>query len=359
MKRALLLFLCFLLLTATVLPAGATDILIPIEEQKQIDRIALGENAQKLPVITIYYTDGTHKAVTVRYLEVRSTTADSGGCTLIAGGLAWTDDGIYELTVYFGNDGKIWVSIPDPYDEDWTPYYSQKTDGADWFRVWERVALGGAEIIATKHGRTKTYSGGTANVDDLIRIAIYQYMARQNLLPAEEYTVTGETACALVRDVFGVSVDLEASGVYDAQADQYTLQNCGALAGVPAEDAAIRYTDGQWMAEYTAADWTVSVTYGDDLHILSYQVTAEDAVLYGDVNGDGDINSLDGLILMRYLNGWELTVSNPEAMDVNADGNVNSLDGLILMRYLNGWDVTLGGELSVDISIPDNPEGEF
>ena len=62
----------------------------------------------------------------------------------------------------------------------------------------------------------------------------------------------------------------------------------------------------------------------------------------GDVNDDGKINSLDGLLLMRYLNGWNVDIASPEAMDVNADGKVNSLDGLILMRYLNGWNVTLG-----------------
>ena len=62
----------------------------------------------------------------------------------------------------------------------------------------------------------------------------------------------------------------------------------------------------------------------------------------GDLTGDGKINSLDGLLLMRYLNGWDVNISAPEAMDVNGDGKVNSLDGLILMRYLNGWNVTLG-----------------
>ena len=62
----------------------------------------------------------------------------------------------------------------------------------------------------------------------------------------------------------------------------------------------------------------------------------------GDVNADEKINSLDGLLLLRYLNGWDITIVSEEAMDVNADGKVNSLDGLILMRYLNGWDVTLG-----------------
>ena len=62
----------------------------------------------------------------------------------------------------------------------------------------------------------------------------------------------------------------------------------------------------------------------------------------GDLTGDGKVNSLDGLLLLRYLNGWEVNIASPEAMDVNGDGKVNSLDGLILMRYLNGWNVTLG-----------------
>ncbi len=63
----------------------------------------------------------------------------------------------------------------------------------------------------------------------------------------------------------------------------------------------------------------------------------------GDLTGDDRINSLDGLMLMRYLNGWSnLSIASPEAMDVNADGKVNSLDGLLLMRHLNGWNVQLG-----------------
>ena len=62
----------------------------------------------------------------------------------------------------------------------------------------------------------------------------------------------------------------------------------------------------------------------------------------GDVNGDGVIDSLDGLLLMRYLNGWDVEIASPKAMDVNNDGVVDSLDGLLLMRFLNGWDVTLG-----------------
>ena len=71
-------------------------------------------------------------------------------------------------------------------------------------------------------------------------------------------------------------------------------------------------------------------------------VKTDEEFVAGDLTGDDKINSLDGLLLMRHLNGWNINIASPEAMDVNADGKVNSLDGLILMRYLNGWNVTLG-----------------
>lgn len=71
------------------------------------------------------------------------------------------------------------------------------------------------------------------------------------------------------------------------------------------------------------------------------EVPVEDPVRKGDLTGDDKINSLDGLLLLRYLNGWNVEVQSPDAMDVNADGKVNSLDGLLLLRYLNGWDVSL------------------
>lgn len=64
----------------------------------------------------------------------------------------------------------------------------------------------------------------------------------------------------------------------------------------------------------------------------------------GDLNNDNKINSLDGLLLLRYLNGWDVEIDSPNAMDINGDSKVNSLDGLLLLRYLNGWDIDLGEE---------------
>ncbi len=64
-------------------------------------------------------------------------------------------------------------------------------------------------------------------------------------------------------------------------------------------------------------------------------------VLIGDVNGDGTVNSLDRLLLTRWLAKWPEALAagiNEAAADVNCDGKVNSLDRLILARHLARWE---------------------
>ena len=61
----------------------------------------------------------------------------------------------------------------------------------------------------------------------------------------------------------------------------------------------------------------------------------------GDVNNDGNVNSVDKAILNRYLAGWEgykEKILNWDAADINNDTNVNSVDKAILNRYLAGWE---------------------
>lgn len=109
---------------------------------------------------------------------------------------------------------------------------------------------------------------------------------------------------------------------------------------VEQEDAVVSDQNGQV---------SVSVTAGKEVTIVVETPNAEAAtailfgkkVVGGDISGDGKVDTLDGLLLMQYLNGWDIAIPNPEAMDVSGDGKVDSLDGLIMMRYLNGWNVTL------------------
>ncbi len=59
---------------------------------------------------------------------------------------------------------------------------------------------------------------------------------------------------------------------------------------------------------------------------------------FGDVNSDGEVNTLDRAILSRYLAKWVGYNSiHLGAADVNADGNVDTLDRAILARHLSGW----------------------
>ena len=69
---------------------------------------------------------------------------------------------------------------------------------------------------------------------------------------------------------------------------------------------------------------------------------ALDPVTYCDILNAAMNEAEIGRIIINRKNGWNVNIASPEAMDVNGDGKVNSLDGLILMRYLNGWNVTLG-----------------
>ena len=60
-------------------------------------------------------------------------------------------------------------------------------------------------------------------------------------------------------------------------------------------------------------------------------------VIYGDVNGDGIINSTDAAIVYRSVNGrYTLTDSQKLSADVNGDGAVNSTDAALIYRYTNG-----------------------
>ena len=72
-------------------------------------------------------------------------------------------------------------------------------------------------------------------------------------------------------------------------------------------------------------------------------VVDEQEIIYGDVNGDGKVNSRDVILLRQYIAGWNVEI-DLAAANVNGDANdkVNSLDMILLRQYVAGWNVTLG-----------------
>ena len=64
-------------------------------------------------------------------------------------------------------------------------------------------------------------------------------------------------------------------------------------------------------------------------------------VIFGELNGDGEIDAADRMLLVRYLAhhaGAEEQIADPAAADVNGDGQSDVLDRVILSRWLAGWE---------------------
>ncbi len=62
----------------------------------------------------------------------------------------------------------------------------------------------------------------------------------------------------------------------------------------------------------------------------------------GDLDGDEEITDWDGVLLARYLAGWNVDISNADALDIDGDGEITDWDGVLLDRYLAGWDIKIG-----------------
>lgn len=65
-------------------------------------------------------------------------------------------------------------------------------------------------------------------------------------------------------------------------------------------------------------------------------------VIYGDVDGTGEIDSYDAILISRYAAGWDVTL-DVAAADVDGTGVIDSYDAILVSRYAAGWDVVLGG----------------
>ena len=69
-------------------------------------------------------------------------------------------------------------------------------------------------------------------------------------------------------------------------------------------------------------------------------VFAEAGILryFGDVSGDGVLDTSDTDLLTRYFAGWKVQI-DPAVLDFNNDGETNRKDAMILARKIAGWDI--------------------
>ena len=144
---------------------------------------------------------------------------------------------------------------------------------------------------------------------------------------------------------YGYETDLEADAVSSATIRSVTLEGSykanddGTQTVTTPVTRYIRGADGKSMA-VTLESGSGKNFRPVALFTFEYaqaEPDPEPEVSYGDVNGDGNINSTDAAILYRSVNGkYTLPDSQKAAADVNGDGAVNSTDAALIYRKANG-----------------------
>ncbi len=90
-------------------------------------------------------------------------------------------------------------------------------------------------------------------------------------------------------------------------------------------------------AEDDAVSKSGSNTSENDVSASNNDATTSDNdadLLLGDVSGDGEVNYLDAILVLRYEAELDdFSAAQIEAGDVNGDGEVNYLDAINILRY--------------------------
>ncbi len=140
--------------------------------------------------------------------------------------------------------------------------------------------------------------------------------------------------------------------------DGITSISDGVIAGFTLEKVTLKSvvlpTANDGVFGVQSAEFVVYVTPdAQDVGETIYGYAVEiDGGTAGDLNGDGDINATDSVILAQVLANWDIEY-NKSAADCNGDGDVNAMDSVLLAQYLANWDVELGVTAGGgDIEIP-------
>ena len=163
---------------------------------------------------------------------------------------------------------------------------------------------------------------------------------------AAGYTLTGtaiswdgegnEVIClysGMTEDEIKADIAAGAAGArYTAQCGEVVLNGDGQRFDVAFSFSAVEA--GEYIlaidkpGNYVLKTVAVTVSGDTDLGELSLQQT-------GDIGGDGKVNTMDLIRLMKYINGVEVVMAEG-AGDVNGDGRVNTMDLIRLMKLING-----------------------
>lgn len=84
---------------------------------------------------------------------------------------------------------------------------------------------------------------------------------------------------------------------------------------------------------FATADYWNTLKETDDGKV-SFDVAP--SVIYGDVNGDGEVTTFDAALTYAYVNKkLKFTEVQQKAADINGDGEVTTFDAALIYAYVN------------------------
>lgn len=308
--------------------------------------------------------DGDDAGITIRAIEVHS---GSSKIVDVHGYLFFMSDEAY-LINYIG-DGTF-LTLPD-IEKDYVinDYAFWNLTNLESITIPNSVTSIGKSAFSFCSGLTSiTIPDGMTSIDD------YAFGGCTNLtsimIPDSVTSIAGNS-------VFYACSNLTIYGVCDSYAQTYAKDNNKPFREIDVGSVSIStafkdsYTEGEAL-DTTGGKLTLNYANGyvkviditpdmvsgfdpsvvgkQDLTVSYREKTAAFAVevseapittVYGDVNGDGEVDLSDASLVLKYIADWDLTL-DLDAADANGDGKVTLSDVSLILKYLSGWDVVLG-----------------
>lgn len=201
----------------------------------------------------------------------------------------------------------------------------------DTYRCYDEdgVALGGSYVLCYLEGETVKRLGA----DELIKEGV-EYFLEVHIKSDEGYTFLGLKEENVTLDgTAGVAMFMQPNNaVYS-----FMLTPLG---------ASHTHTYGtEWKSD-AYKHWhecsRCGARTGESEHTLDEKGKCTECgfkkIILADVNGDGQIDTIDLTIMRKYLSGYTVEM-NVAAADLNGDGKVDAIDLTLMRKYLAGYEV--------------------
>ncbi len=315
-----------------------------------MESISIKENADKS--ITIKVTNSDNTSYDMNLLDITRIWGSHEGEYY---GTIFTDYGEFNAVIYADEDSfAIGINLPADHIK------SNIIPGSDWFKAvvsaygysWNMACNYDMEVLETQH-----FSGEITikNFDDIVSFAAYLLTDNEDynwwVSPeGVEYMVyAGKDVRDAMKKLFGIeNIDLTLSQNYDSETDTYKTTKYPRMGDEwsKASPSKITYNNGVWEIEsshYWYDETVVHLKLNNDQQIISFDINDQNVKhTVGDIDGDNEITDWDGVLLARYLAGWNVEITTLDALDIDGDGEITDWDGVVLDRYLAGWNVSIG-----------------